>query len=121
MHSEYILITSMAGSIATSALIWWWLQGALREMLNVLCDKPGSTEFWSRYTRLMLLIAPLVVAVIFTPDSQQDTTQAVRRIILAILLGHFIAFGLVGRSLFKAVNAKVTQERPIVNANPSKE
>jgi hypothetical protein len=45
----------------------------------------------------------------------------VRRIILAILLGHFVAFGLVGRSLFKAVNEKVAQERLIVNANSSKE
>jgi hypothetical protein len=69
----------------------------------------------------MLLIAPLVVAIFFIPDTLQNTTLVVRRIILAILLGHFVAFGLVGRSLFKAVNEKVAQERLIVNANSSKE
>jgi hypothetical protein len=32
-------------------------------MLSQRCDRPGSTNFWSRYTLLMLLIAPLVVVV----------------------------------------------------------
>jgi hypothetical protein len=63
MHDELVLLISMAGSISMSALMWWWLHDALREMLSQRCDRPGSTNFWSRYTLLMLLIAPLVVVV----------------------------------------------------------
>lgn len=74
MNSEYVLMISIAGSITMSALMGWWLHGALREMLNQLCDKPGSTDFWLRYTLLMLLIAPLAVTVIFSPDPLQNTT-----------------------------------------------
>ncbi len=111
MNSEYVLMISIAGSITMSALMGWWLHGALREMLNQLCDKPGSTDFWLRYTLLMLLIAPLAVTVIFSPDPLQNTTQVARRIMLAILLGHLTAFALVGRSLFKTVRQRMISER----------
>ena len=30
---------------------------ALRTMLDLLCNRPGSTDFWSRYTLLMLVSA----------------------------------------------------------------
>lgn len=115
MNKELVLLISMGGSIATGALMWWWLRGALREMLNQLCDKPGSTNFWSRYTLLMLLIAPLAVVVFFNPDNLQDTAQVLRRIILAILFGHIVTFALVGRSLFKAVREGMAQEKNIAN------
>jgi hypothetical protein len=120
MNSEYVLVISMAGSITTSAVIWWWLQGALREILNQLCASPGSMDFWSRYMFLMLLIAPLMVVIIFIPDAMQTTTEVVRRIILTILLGHFVSFGLVGRSLFKAINRNAEQEKSFVSVNSEK-
>lgn len=115
MNKELVLLISMGGSIATGVLMWWWLRGALREMLDQLCKKPGSTNFWARYTLLMLLIAPLMVAVFFSPTNIQDTTQVLRRIILAILFGHFATFALVGRSLFKAVREGMAQEKNIAN------
>jgi hypothetical protein len=101
--------------------MWWWLRDALRQILNQLCPRPGSTEFWSRYLRLMLLIAPLAVTLIFSPHPQQDSTEVLRRIILVILLGHFVSFGLVGRSLFKAVNAFTGPQLPAATAPPAKE
>ena len=117
MNNEHVLMISMAGSITTSALMWWWLHDALREMLSQLCDKPGSTNFWSRYTLLMLLIAPLAVVVFFSPENLQDTAQVLRRIILAILFGHFATFALVGRSLFKAVREGIAREKAAVSAD----
>lgn len=121
MNKELVLLISMGGSIATGILMWWWLRRALREMLDQLCEKPGSTDFWARYTLLMLLIAPLMVAVFFSPIHLQDTTQVVRRIILAILFGHFAAFALVGRSLFKAVRQGMAREKNLANAGSSRE
>lgn len=120
MKSEYVLMISIIGSIATSALMWWWLHGSLREMLSQLCDKPGSSDFWTRYTLLMLLIAPLIMTIIFIPDHIQNITQIARRIILAILFGHFIAFALVGRSLFKAVRREMV-DKGFVSPNSPKE
>jgi hypothetical protein len=116
MNKELVLLISMGGSIATGTLMWWWLRDALREMLDRLCEKPGSTNFWARYTLLMLLLAPLMVVVFFSPINLQDTTQVLRRIILAILFGHFATFALVGRSLFKAVREGRAQEKNTGNA-----
>jgi len=117
MNNELVLLISMAGSITTSGLMWWWLRDALREMLNQLCDKPGSTNFWSRYSLLMLLISPLAVVVFFSPENLQDTAQVLRRIILAILFGHLATFALVGRSLFKAVREGIAREKTAVSTD----
>lgn len=121
MYDELVLLISMAGSISTSALMWWWLHGALREMLSQLCDRPGSMNFWSRYTLLMLLIAPLAVVVFFSPEHQQDTAQFLRRVILAILFGHVAAFALVDRSLFKAVREGTLRDRAVVSPDSPRE
>ena len=117
MSNETALLISMAGSLFTSGILWWWLSAALRELLRQLCDRPGSTDFWSRYIFLMLIIAPLSIAVFFSPDmSYTLTIDALRRILLLILLGQFLTFALVGRSLFNAVRREwaphVAQRHP---------
>lgn len=112
MSSEIILLAGVVGSVLTSAGLWWWLRAALRNMLSQLCDRQGTGEFWSRYTLLMLVIAPLAIVVFFVPLETYSTVLALRRILLAILLGHFLAFALVGRSLFKAVRQALDGERP---------
>jgi hypothetical protein len=120
MNNEFVLIVSIAGSITTSVLIWRWLQDPLREMLNQRCERPGSTGFWSRYVSLMLVIAPLAMVIIFSPDNVPDATQALRRIILVILLSHFAAYAVVGRSLFKAVRERVAQEMSPARTDPAR-
>ena len=120
MNSVWVLLIGMTASVVTGTLMWWWVRDAMREMLNQLCDKPGSTTFWSRYTLLMLLIAPLAVVVFFAPEYVADATQVLRRVILAILLGHFFAFALVGRSLFKAVSNGTVAKDAITAAEPAK-
>lgn len=104
MYSETVLLIGIAGSIFTSSVMWLWLKEPLREVITQLCDKPGSSDFWSRYTLLMLLIAPLAIVIFFSPDHVVSTVEALRRVFLAILLGHFAAFALVGRSLFNATH-----------------
>lgn len=102
MQSETALFIGIAGSILTSSIMWLWLRAPLRELIIQLCDHPGSSDFWSRYTLLMLLTAPLAIVIFFSPDHVVSAVDAIRRILLAILLGHFAAFALVGRSLFNA-------------------
>lgn len=104
MHSETVLFIGITGSILTSSIMWMWLKEPLREVIAQLCDQPGTPDFWSRYTLLMLLTAPLAIVIFFSPDHIVSTVDALRRILLAILSGHFAAFALVGRSLFNAAN-----------------
>lgn len=110
MSSETLLLISVVASLVTSAVMWQWLRISLRTMLGQLCDRPGSTDFWSRYTLLMLVIAPLVIAIFFSPEATRGTVDAIRRILLAILLGNFVGFVLVGRSLYKAVGRALDRE-----------
>ena len=103
MSELNLLLSSMAASILISLLMWFWMRLPLQQLLDQLCGRPGGTLFWSRYTLLMLLIAPLSLTVFFSPDAQLNDADALRRIFLTLLLGNFVAFALVGRSLFKTV------------------
>lgn len=116
MNGELGLLTGMAASIVTSAAIWLWVREALRAMLAQAFERPGSSEFWLRYALLMLVIAPLVLVVFFTPDDVHSTVQVMRRLLLAILLGHFIAFALVGRGLLEAVGRALERETAAARA-----
>jgi hypothetical protein len=111
MSSEAILTTSVFSSLFTSVLLWWWLKDALLGLLGRLCQLGGDTEFWARYTLLMLVIAPLAVVVLFTPNFPQGVTEALRHLLLSILVSHFFAFALVGRTLFKAVQRAITEPK----------
>lgn len=107
MNSETILIISVLFSLLTSLFFWWWLKDALRGLLAQLCHRGGDQEFWARYTLLMLVIAPLAIVVMFTPNFPQGITSAVRHLLLSVLISHFFAFALVGRTLYKAVNRAI--------------
>jgi len=111
MHSETILIISIFTSLFTSATLWWWLKGSLRNLLGQLCQRGGDTEFWARYTLLMLLIAPLAVVVWFAPDTAQGLQQMLRHLLLTVLLSHFFAFSLVGRTLYRAVAQSAREQQ----------
>jgi Na+-driven multidrug efflux pump len=108
MTGEQLLWLSIIGSVSASVGVWWWLRAPLRTMLDQLCDRPGSTDFWSRYTLLMLVIAPLALAVLFSPDGPRTLAAGLRYVLLAILAGQFVAFALMGRGLFKAVRQAMT-------------
>lgn len=103
MSLELLLLMSMVGSVLTSMVMWAWLRGPLVEMLRQLCDRPGTSSFWSRYALLMLIVAPLVGVVFFAPLDEGYSAEGLRQVVLAILLGHVVGFALVGRSLFKAI------------------
>jgi hypothetical protein len=114
MSSEAVLIASILTSLFTSLLLWWWLRDALRGLLAQLCRHGGDTEFWVRYTLLMLVIAPLAIVVWFVPNFPQSSTEALRHLLLSILLSHFFAFALVGRTLFNAVNRTIENPAPLL-------
>lgn len=111
MESEEFLFISIFTSLFTSVALWWWLKASLRGLLKQLChDGAGETEFWQRYTLLMLLIAPLAVVIFFAPTYSMSIVQSIRHLLLSVLLSHFFAFSLVGRTLYKAVGKKIQSQ-----------
>ena len=102
MSSETVLVLGTLGSVLTTLLIWFWLKDSMLDLMEQLNQHPGTSIFWARYTLLMVLIAPLAVVLVFTPDHVVNTVDGVRRILLPILLAHFVAFALIGRSLYDA-------------------
>lgn len=113
MSSESIFVLSILSSLLTSLLLWWWLKGALHGLLRQLCHRGGDTDFWARYTLLMLVIAPLTIVVLYAPNYPQGVTEALRHLMLSVLLSHFLSFALVGRTLYKAVNRALEKQSPI--------
>jgi hypothetical protein len=114
MNSETVLIVSVGGSVAASLVIWRFLQGSLREMMGELCERTGGNDFWARYTFLMLVLAPLALVLMFTPEQYTEVTQALRRITLVVVLSQFASYMLVGRSLFKTVRPRTRAAAAVV-------
>ena len=87
-------------SIAISAFVLSVLQPVLKAMLKELCRRDTREAFWSTFTRLMIFIAPLIVVVFFTQNTNQypsPLVDTVRATILHILLGQFIGLLIIGQ------------------------
>jgi hypothetical protein len=110
MHSETVLIAGICGSVAASLVIWLALQGSLRALMDQMCERSGGNDFWTRYTLLMLMLAPLALVLMFLPEHYTDVTQVVRRLLLVIVLSQFAAYALIGRSLIKTVRTRMAPE-----------
>ena len=114
MSSESILAISIFFSLLTSGVLWWWLKGSLRDQLGHLCHTGGDTEFWVRYTLLMLVLAPLAVVVSFAPSYAQNITNALRYLLLSVLFSHIFSFALVGRTLYKAAQKSLDAQQRLL-------
>lgn len=95
-----ILITEAAITLGTSLAVILLLQGVLAALLETLCHGPIPAAFWSTFTRLMLLITPLLIVLLFSHTLSAaliPLAQVIRDTLLHALLGHFIALLIIGK------------------------
>lgn len=105
MYTNFlILITEIALSIGISTLIIYLLQPVLQALLQEVCHGKTRALFWSTFTRLMLLIAPLLVVLLFSNSLSGDGifyANVLRDTLLHILFGQFSGLLIVGGVLLR--------------------
>lgn len=103
-NSMLILTIETLLSLGTSALVIYLLQPVLQALLKELCHGEIHARFWSTFTRLMLLMAPLLVVLLYShsPSAEEiDIARVIRDSLLHILTGEFIGLLTVGIILLR--------------------
>jgi len=96
MNSMQTLGICMSISLATSLVLLKSLSQPLRAFIGSLCSDATSTEFWLRFTIVMLFLVPLLSTLSFgTPRAYMaesfDGGELIRRAVTATLTGEFFA------------------------------
>jgi hypothetical protein len=103
-------------TLSMSVLIVYLLSPFLKEVLKDTCGTDHSSQFWVRFTQLMMIIAPLVIVVFFSVADAYQLRQAVpayilKQTILQTLIGEFVGLILVGKTIYRAINTTIENAR----------
>jgi hypothetical protein len=105
MNTLTMLLTLALLSVLSSTVALKLLAKPLVALLQTLCPNETSTAFWWVYTKVMIIIAPLLLVVMV--DSlwhTDDYTRALRQASIAVLLGLLVAFYVMGKRISQFAN-----------------
>lgn len=106
MNSLLLLGLEVLISISVSFTVLYVLSRPLRDVLFRICPDEQAAAFWTRYTKVMLLIAPLLLVLavdLFTHFA--DPLDTLRLALMATLGGMLLGLHSVGKRLGRFVTA----------------
>ncbi|MGE8357157.1 MAG: hypothetical protein ACN6N0_12280 [Microvirgula sp.] len=109
MNASIQLFAAIFISVAVSLAILRALSRPLIALLDRLCPDPQAAAFWFSYTRVMLVIAPLLVVLLvdlFAPAG--GPLDSLRLTLVAELGGALIGLHSIGKRLGQFVRAPET-------------
>ena len=102
-NATLYLVIEIATSLGISIVVLLLLRPVLGTLLCELCRGETRAAFWNTFTRLMLLISPLIVVLFFSHSTTTIVTvpfaRELRDVLLFSLLGQFAGLAIVGRVL----------------------
>ncbi len=104
MNAYLLLCAESLISLAVSLAVLRVLAGALVNVLGRICPDAETAAFWHGYTKLMLVIAPLLLVLtadMFTHFS--DPLDSLRFALMAALAGLLAGLHAIGRRLGRFV------------------
>lgn len=108
--SDYLHLPIAAGvSLLASLSVLAVLTPSLHQLLRRLCPDEAAAAFWLSYTRVMLVIAPLLLVLLMDQlGDWQDPVTALRLALMAALAGLLIGLRIIGRRLGQFVRVPDT-------------
>lgn len=104
MSALFLMLLHVLAALLISAVVLAYLRPALNKTIDAMCTKEEDTNFWQRYTVLMMTITPVILMLMFSDGQSfmnyQDADE-LRVNLLLILLGQFLGLVIVGRTLWK--------------------
>lgn len=104
MNTYFLLLAQALSSVAASLAVLYVLSGPLVNILGRICPDEQSALFWVSYTKVMLIIAPLLLVLavdMFTHFS--DPMDSLRLGLIAALSGLLIGMHSIGQRLGRFV------------------
>lgn len=111
MNAYFLLLLKILISFAASLLVLQAIASALLRTLEHICPDAQSARFWLSYTRIMLVIAPLVLVLLIDMISRNaDPLDSLRETALAALGGLLIGMHLLGKQMGRFIRQPATME-----------
>ena len=110
MNTYFLLFSEALVSVAVSLAVLHVLSGPLMNILGRICPDEQAAAFWLSYTKVMLMIAPLLLVLtvdMFTHFS--NPMDSLRLALMAALGGLLIGLHSIGKRLGKFV---ATPQKP---------
>ena len=112
MNAYLLLLLEMLISISASIVVLRVLTTPLLRTLEHICPDEQAATFWLSYTRVMLVIAPLILVLIMDSFSRYgNPLDSLRMTVLAALGGLLVGMHLLGRRLGRFIRLPVVMER----------
>ena len=110
MNAYSLLLAKSLMSLAVSGAVLYVLPPPLTKVLHRICPDEESALFWSSYTKIMLMITPLLL--VLTADlltRASDPMYSLRFAMMAALIGVLIGLHSIGQRMGKFV---ITPQQP---------
>ncbi len=117
MNPILLLLSEILLSLLTSIAVLVSISAPLKNILVDLCPTSKHADFWVYYTRIMLLLAPLLVVLIVgntipynNPITSHDLLQGLKVASIANLSGLILGLIIVGKKVFLSISLKCDLE-----------
>ena len=83
------------------------IKAKLRNVLIETCGTEARADFWLTFTQLMVLIAPLMIVIFFSPTTEIIETDAITHLKNALfqtLFGLFTALAVTGKVIWRSIS-----------------
>ncbi len=102
MNSLNLFFTEISISLVLSLLTLLILSKPLINILEDLCPTQKQAAFWLVYTRMMLIISPLLLVLIVSVMAKsQNNIESIKVSLIAALAGLLIGMIIVGKKIFE--------------------
>lgn len=106
MNAYFQLLVEALTSVAVSLTVLYVLSRPLMNVLTRVCPDEQAAAFWASYTKVMLLIAPLLLVLAVDMFTHfVDPLDTLRLALMAALAGMLIGLYSVGKRLGQFVVA----------------
>jgi hypothetical protein len=114
MTTYLLLLAESTLSVAVSLVVIWVLSQPLKDVLYRICPDERAALFWVKYTKVMLVIAPLLLVLLVDMLARyQDPIACLRMALIAALTGILFGLHLLGKRLsrFEALPHATEQQK----------
>lgn len=106
VHPLVILGMQLGTALGISLVVIHLIQPALGPLLGEVCGSDAAAGFWVNFTRLMLLIAPMLqVILLATGHGGVEAVELIRSTLFHTLGGVFLALAVIGLVIWKVALA----------------
>lgn len=100
MSSYHVFFAEVLISLVLSGLVIISLSNAMLKILGQLCPQQEAADFWLKYTKVMLTIAPLLLVLLVQMVSYfNDPLDSLRLGLIAALAGLLLGLHTIGKRL----------------------